>query len=501
MKKIKFLGAAILAASLIFAGCANGSDDDVDSTPDTEKVVDEKGGEGSEENGGSESGSGEEAGGEENSGEGQNSGSGESSGSGDSGSSSGGDTEAGDTDGGDTDDGDTEAEDGDDEDTDDPITEEDLMNPDLSYSTLTVYGAEENDLNLGGTQNWWNGPAFSEENNEIVVNFGHPEGSGAYTISFNVVDDDIITVEYKSEVPAQLRFVTENSNGQKKECNVNAVASDDYTKVSYKFAEDEAGKLIQIGFIGAGETGKLNVKSITLKAVDTSDSLSAIISGVEAYLDTVTVGSAVGNFPQDAVDVLETAIATAKAEITAKANRKEWFAAENALEAALESFKANQVKPTFPETGHNVEGATYIYTSTDEANSKIANINPGWGQASAQGFEEVTVGETTRKIIVLNLVNYQGMDINNIDISNATKLCFEYNTTDASTTINVSPIYAHEPDPAKEYPISWSPVADGQWHTAEIIFDKNNPNSSDVINQIKFADGTGKIYYDNLRVE
>ena len=103
MKKIKFLGAALLAASLIFAGCANGSDDDVDSTPDTEKVVDEKGGEGSEENGGSESGSGEETGsGEENSGEGQNSGSGESSGSGDSGSSSGGDTEAGDTDGGDT---------------------------------------------------------------------------------------------------------------------------------------------------------------------------------------------------------------------------------------------------------------------------------------------------------------------------------------------------------------------------------------------------------------
>lgn len=110
MKKIKFLGAAILAASLIFAGCANGSDDDVDSTPDTEKVVDEKGGEGSEENGGSESGSGEEAGGEENSGEGQNSGSGESSGSGDSGSSSGGESsgsgdseDAGDDDSGDED--------------------------------------------------------------------------------------------------------------------------------------------------------------------------------------------------------------------------------------------------------------------------------------------------------------------------------------------------------------------------------------------------------------
>lgn len=136
---------------------------------------------------------------------------------------------------------------------------------------------------------------------------------------------------------------------KKNECNVYAVASEDYTTVSYKFSETEVGKLIQIGFIAAGETEK--------------------------------------------------------AEITAKANRKEWFAAENALEAALESFKANQVKPTCPETGHNVEGATYIYTSTDEANSKIANINPGWGQASAQGFEDVTVGDTIRKIIVLNLVN------------------------------------------------------------------------------------------------
>lgn len=93
------------------------------------------------------------------------------------------------------------------------------------------------------------------------------------------------------------------------------------------------------------------------------------------------------------------------------------------------------------------------------------------------------------------------MDINNIDISNATKLCFEYNTTDASATINVFPIYAKKAADPKEYSISWSPVADVQWHTAEIIFDKNNPSSADVINQIKFADGTGKIYYDNLRVE
>lgn len=40
MKKIKFLGAAVLAASLIFAGCANGSDDEDYSAPAVENPTD-----------------------------------------------------------------------------------------------------------------------------------------------------------------------------------------------------------------------------------------------------------------------------------------------------------------------------------------------------------------------------------------------------------------------------------------------------------------------------
>ena len=168
----------------------------------------------------------------------------------------------------------------------------------------------------------------------------------------------------------------------------------------------------------------------------------------------------------------------------------------------MNAFKETQVKPTFPTTGHDVEGATYIYTSTDEANSKIENINPGWGQASTQSFEEVTVGETKRKLIALNLVNYQGIQLKeDIDISGATKLCFEYNTTEASDTINIFPIYTKKATDPKEYAISWSPIKDGKWHTAELTFDKTNAASADAIDQIKFADGTGKIYYDNLRVE
>ena len=417
MKKLKFLGTIVLAASLLFAGCSSPVEEEIDPTvPETPKPA--------------------------------------------------------------------------------PTPTPTPTPTPIKYSTLSVYGAETNDVSLGGTQDWWNGPAFSEVNNEIVVNFGNAEGSGCYTLNFNVLEDDVITVEYKSEVPAKLRFVTS------KECDVVTVASADYTTASYRFKKSEEGNLHQIGFIATGATGKLTVKSITLNAVDTSDSLSAAIASVEAYLDTVTVGSAVGNFPQDAVDALETAIATATTAVTANSNRKEWFAAENALAAALETFKAAQVKPTFPTTGHTVEGATYIYTSTNEEASHIADINPNWGQGGSQTFEEVTVGDITRKVIVLNLVNYQGIQLkDDIDISEKTKLCFEYNTTDASATINIFPIYTKKAGDPKEYAIAWTPKADGEWHTAEITFDKNSAAYANAIDQIKFADGSGKIYYDNLRVE
>ena len=373
--------------------------------------------------------------------------------------------------------------------------------PNSGYSTLTVYGAEENDVNLGVTQDWWHGPEFSKVNNEIVVDFASDDGSGAYTLSFNILKDDEITVEYKSEIPAKIRFVTSKGD-KKKENDVDVVVSEDYKTVSYKFTEEDEGNLCQIGFITCSETGKITVKSIKLKAVDNSDALSAAIAEIEDYLSTVTIGTAVGDYSQDDVDELQDAIATAKAAITAKTNRKDWYKAENTLATALNAFKETQVKPTFPTTGHDVEGATYIYTSTDEANSKIENINPGWGQASTQSFEEVTVGETKRKLIALNLVNYQGIQLKeDIDISGATKLCFEYNTTEASDTINIFPIYTKKATDPKEYAISWSPIKDGKWHTAELTFDKTNAASADAIDQIKFADGTGKIYYDNLRVE
>jgi len=171
MKKIKFLGAAILAASLIFAGCANGSDDDVDSTPDTEKVVDEKGGEGSEENGGSESGSGEEAGGEENSGEGQ--------GSGDSGSSSGGESSgSGDSeDAGDDDSGDE------DEDTNEYTA------PDLTgYFKKYLISATETVTPL--TIETWDGVSTDTINDDGTWNIipGTKWGSSTACISFQGID-------------------------------------------------------------------------------------------------------------------------------------------------------------------------------------------------------------------------------------------------------------------------------------------------------------------------
>ena len=93
MKKLKLFGAAVIAASLILSGCANGADDEITpepTKPAVENPTEPIGGTdnnnddgenngGEDNNGGSESGSGEEAG------SGDNSGSGEEAGSGDSG--------------------------------------------------------------------------------------------------------------------------------------------------------------------------------------------------------------------------------------------------------------------------------------------------------------------------------------------------------------------------------------------------------------------------------
>ena len=82
MKKIKFLGAVVLAASLIFAGCANGSDDEAEPTSAAPVETPANGeNSGSGENTGSETNSGTNTGSEENSGAGQNAGSGENTGS------------------------------------------------------------------------------------------------------------------------------------------------------------------------------------------------------------------------------------------------------------------------------------------------------------------------------------------------------------------------------------------------------------------------------------
>ena len=80
MKKIKFLGAAVLAASLIFSGCANGSDDEPVQDDTTVETPANGENSGSGENTGSETNSGTNTGSEENSGAGQNAGSGENTG-------------------------------------------------------------------------------------------------------------------------------------------------------------------------------------------------------------------------------------------------------------------------------------------------------------------------------------------------------------------------------------------------------------------------------------
>lgn len=373
---------------------------------------------------------------------------------------------------------------------------ENVPSENVTYSTLSIYGAETNDLELGATQDWWNGPTFTNAEGVLKVEYGTAKGSGCYTCNVGILAGDTISVEYKADVASTLRFVT-----SAKECNVDAPAADDFTTVSYTFKDAEAGNMNQIGFVAGEATGTMTVKSITLKAVDKDDGLKAAIDAAKAVRAAAVIGTEAGNYPQKSADTLDAAIAVAEADLAAKTTRKDWLAAQATLGAAVEAFNADVVKITLPKFPAKPESGTLIYASTDSKNSKIKNINPNWGQSSTQGYEEMSDGTETRSVIVLNLVNYQGMELSPVDISSATKLCFEYCTENASASINVSPIYAEEGKDPKEYAIVWAPVADGKWHTAEITFDKNNASSAGFINQIKFAAGTGKIYYDNLRVE
>ena len=376
------------------------------------------------------------------------------------------------------------------------VPSENVPAENVTYSTLSIYGAETNDLTLGGTQDWWNGPTFTEADGVLTVAYGTAGGSGCYTCNVGILAGDTISVEYKADVASTLRFVT-----SAKECNVDAPAADDFTTVSYTFKAAEAGNMIQIGFIAGDATGTMTVKSITLKAVDKNDGLKAAIDAAKAVRAAAVIGTEAGNYPQDSADTLDSAIEAAEAELAAKTTRKDWVTAQATLGAAVEAFNADVVKITLPKFPAKPKSGTFIYASTDSENPIIKNINPNWGQSGTQGYEEMSDGTETRSVIVLNLVNHQGIELSPVNISSATKLCFEYCTEDASASINVFPIYTQKAEDPKEYAIAWAPVADGKWHTAEITFDKKNAAYADFIDQIKFANGTGKIYYDYLRVE
>lgn len=370
----------------------------------------------------------------------------------------------------------------------------------VTYSTLSIYGAETNDFTLGGTENWYAGPTFTDAEGVLTVAYGTAGGSGCYTCNVGILAGDTISVEYKADAASTLRFVTNAQEG-KKECDVEAPVAEDFTTVSYTFKAAEAGNMIQIGFIAGDATGTMTVKSITLKAVDKNDGLKAAIDEAKAVRTAAVIGTEAGNYPQESADTLDAAIAVAEAELAAKTTRKDWVAAQATLGAAVEAFNTAVVKITLPTFPAKPKSGTLIYASTDSENSQIKNINPNWGQSSTQGYEEMSDGTETRSVIVLNLVDYQGMELSPVDISSATKLCFEYCTKDASASINVYPIYTQKAEDPKEYAIAWVPITDGQWHKAEITFDKNNAANADFIDQIKFAGGKGKIYYDNLRVE
>lgn len=380
MKKIKFLGAAILAASLIFAGCANGSDDDVDSTPDTEKVVDEKGGEGSEENGGSESGSGEEAGGEENSGEDQNSGSGESSGSGDSGSSSGGESSgSGDSeDAGDSDDGE----------------DDDATIPDTGVYWEYLVGAPEGAINaLKGFQDWGNGSKYTNNNDgSITVTSGTTWGEPRVNLAYGDIPagyftrfDRVIAFVDESDFEATSAVILFAGSGDDP-ITVTPIEKDGLSVYVADISDSSKAAISNQIALQLFGTGSVTVKSWYFEADSEIEvfktPLTDLIAAANELKENVTVGTDGGNYPEDAYDAFVAAIETAQAvEESNDATQVAIYEAYTALVEAKSVFAATKI-PDFSFSALSgveiPEDAIVLFKADDASNSLLTPNNKPW---------------------------------------------------------------------------------------------------------------------------
>jgi hypothetical protein len=125
----------------------------------------------------------------------------------------------------------------------------------------------------------------------------------------------------------------------------------------------------------------------------------------------------------------------------------------------------------------------------------VGDWNPNWGQGGS--IADVIVA--TKTIKLLNLVNYQGINVSPtggaagaLDITGKTTLHISYWTPDG-TNLKVYPINA-----AAEYGIDAGPLTQGAWTDLEIPITQPGFDLT-TLRQLKFdTTAAGRFYLDNI---
>ena len=137
------------------------------------------------------------------------------------------------------------------------------------------------------------------------------------------------------------------------------------------------------------------------------------------------------------------------------------------------------------------ENVVSVYSDT-YSNNIATNLNPGWGQATAQSEFQLAEGDTA---LLYSNLNYQGLLYTSTDVTTMDYVHLDYYTDD-STALGFYVI--QEGTGENGYSIDTElGITTGQWVSVDIPLSHYTVTDLSGVNQIK-TDGNGTVYLDNI---
>lgn len=354
MKKIKFLGAAVLAASLIFAGCSSpaGAAPEINNPIDNNENNNETGQENNNNNNNNENGQNENNNNQNNNNETGNNETGQNNNN----------------------------------------NENELPNTGV-YKEYLIGAPADGVNSLKSFQDWGNGSKFTDNaDGSITITAGTGWGESRVNLAYGD-----IPAGYFTRFDRVVAFVDESNFTATKEIILFAGSGDDPVTVTpikkdglsvyvaNISASTKAATSTQIALQLFG-TGSVTVKSWYFEADSEiavfKKPLTDLLALANELKESATVGTDGGNYPQDAYDAFIAAIETAQTvESSNESTQSEIYAAYKTLAEAKGEFEATKIPDLLFTSLSGVvipEDATVLFKADDASNSLLTPNNNPW---------------------------------------------------------------------------------------------------------------------------